>query len=258
MSIETQVAELVANTTKLTERIEGDEWDGKVQESKNEMTEFMSASKAEMTANFKNNSIKKIFVMGDKEKFYPVLIPVKEKTKINKISIHRGYYHEDANVLDINGIANPRNNTGNCHIEFDIFLDHWVNNGNVLSLTKNHYEMNTFLADYKASDLSIYGLVVWLRGNHSYYISNDMIDMKTREFGELNLATELSFDSQENMETATDVPSNENGGSNQRCKDGSIAIRLYLYSKLHFDRNFEVLEAVDAIIPNQSHYYRGV
>jgi len=51
MSIETQVAELVANTTKLTERIEGqaDEWDEKIQKKEDEVDEYLLGAVASQT-----------------------------------------------------------------------------------------------------------------------------------------------------------------------------------------------------------------
>ena len=53
MSIETQVAELVANTTKLTERIEGqaDEWDEKIQKKEDEVDALIGNYKIEKHIN---------------------------------------------------------------------------------------------------------------------------------------------------------------------------------------------------------------
>lgn len=168
MSLEQQVTALVEASNNLTGAVNGkiSEIDQRVATAEQEFDDFI----ANADNRYVTRSGTMITVGGDSDKFYPVYIPA-NSTGIAQLQIARM-------------IHNDRNWAGALSAQFYVQNNAWSGYPNVFvmdflaiathSSTPPEISADGFIADYKQGVLYIPGVLFWLRGNHSYFVTSSL------------------------------------------------------------------------------------
>ncbi|MBM5036719.1 hypothetical protein HYO05_21940 [Vibrio parahaemolyticus] len=171
MSLEQQVANLVAASNNLTNAVNGKigEVDQRVDQAEQEFQEFQNNA----DDRYKLRTGVKFFVGGQADKFIPVIIKLPTEP-ISNIEIHRSILQEDQNT---NGHGDV---VGTTSIGFEVLGASWGHRYGFTHLITHYHKTQVMLADYQ-NDYRMSHLVIWLRGGLHYTLYHDQLNVRSED-----------------------------------------------------------------------------
>lgn len=162
---------LVESNRRLTETVENKvaEIDNKVSEAKGEFDQFIATADDRYVTRTKIE----VNVGGDKDKFYPVYIPARHNG-VARVEISR-YIHQNGDWSGaMTAVFDVQNNAWSGYPDFCLLNMYRLGTH---PTTPSSVKTDGFIGHFKSGAYYVYGMLIWLRGGHTYGVSSSLSNL---------------------------------------------------------------------------------